>query len=236
MVIFWCFLPFLKLLKINVSRRDTKLGARPSPRDRTAIRGRGPSGDPGASASLSGTRPARPEPPLTGGRRVFLSEVPKPQKLKQSVLAKTVLSQGRRRSSRTCPGTPPRRPGPRALPPTLVVRMCSIPRRPPAAGLPGGPWDGRNPAATAATTHSQRELPQPPRAEARQPGSAGAAGERRLLDTLPQTRRPTRGRRGRPERRRGERHPGWPPGLRRLHSAPGGGRLTRLLTLLALCF
>lgn len=80
---------------------------------------------------------------------------------------------------------------------TLVVRMCSMAgRRPPAARLTDVPSGERTWAATA--TQTQQELSPWARATARQlaPGSvhgAGAAGLRRLLETLPQTRQRPRG-------------------------------------------
>lgn len=86
---------------------------------------------------------------------------------------------------------------------TLVVRMCSIARRRlPAVGLTSVPYGERTRAATAPQT--QQELSQPARATARRPapGSvhrAGAAGQRRLLETLPQARQWAR-RRGRARR------------------------------------
>lgn len=80
---------------------------------------------------------------------------------------------------------------------TLVVRMCSIARRRlPATRLTDVPSGERTWAATA--TQTQQELSPWARATARQlaPGSvhrAGAAGQRRLLETLPQTRQRPRG-------------------------------------------
>lgn len=75
--------------------------------------------------------------------------------------------------------------------------MCSIARRClPAARLTDVPSGERTWAATA--TQTQQELSERARATARQlaPGSAhraGAAGQRRLLETLPQTRQRPRG-------------------------------------------
>lgn len=108
-------------------------------------------------------------------------------------------------------------------PTTLVVRMCSIAtRRQPAARLTGGPSGDRTWAASA--TQTQQELAQRASAAVRPsaPGSvhcASAAGQRRLLETLPQTRRRPRGRGGGGASALGERRL-LPPGPLRILQRP----------------